>query len=454
MVFVYAQPAMRVTSVLKSDRCGVFSFWLALALTALVLSARADMLIATNGERFVGTVIEETATNIVFESELGGRMTFPLAKFGEIQRTPPVALNNATMPPVAATNPPSTLSPLHATNNLSWKPPGVGHDGYDWIEIKSDSWLSGRLKYLQDRQLEFENDQLGWQSFDLKDILQVYPARPAWAMFYGRKEPVFGTIVISNGLVEVSGPEQLVFPRNQLLGLTPSGGGGRVRYWSGNFSVGLSLQSGNTTATTLTTSGELARRTPNTELLLDYTGNYSQASGVQSANNQRIDSSYDIRLDRHWFVRPAALTFYYDPLYNIEFQGTAAVGGGYYFYDRRGLTWYVAAGPACVYTKFEAVESSQADTATTPAATLQTYIKVDITRRLTFTEKVQGVFTTQEAGRYSQYAITTLQYKVRQNLDLDVSLVWDYLQNPRQQSNGETPAKSNTYLTVSFGVNF
>jgi Protein of unknown function, DUF481 len=443
MVSLMRRPAMR-TSRLP---------WLAVVFGVMTLLARGDVLVCTNGERFTGTVIAETAANVVFESELGERMTFSRAKISEIQQTPPAAINSATISLVTATNPPSTLTHLPATNNLSWKPPGVGHDGQDWIEIKTDSWLSGRLKYLQDRQLEFENDQLGEQSFDLSDILQVYPARPAWAMFYGRKKSVFGTIVISNDLVEVSGQERLVFPRSQLLGLTTSGVGG-TRYWSGNVSLGLSLQSGINTATTLTTSFELARRTPNTELMFDYNGNYSEASGVQSANNQRIDSSYNIRLDRHWFVRPGELTFYYDPLYNIAFQGMAAVGGGYYFFERRGLTWYVAAGPAGLYTRFEEVQPNQADSATTPAATLQTYLKADITRHLTLIEKVQGVFTTQEAGWYSQYAISTLQYKIHQNLDLDVSLVWNYLQNPRQLSNGETPSKNNTFLSVSFGVNF
>ena len=154
-----------------------------------------------------------------------------------------------------------------------------------------------------------------------------------WARFDSRQEPAFGTIVLSNGVVSVNGPEQFSLPREQLIGLTPAGLRGMPK-WSGNLTVGLSLQSGNNDQTTLTTSGELARRTPTTDLVLNYLGNYSQANGVQNANNERLDLIYDIRLDRHWFIRPAGLEYYYDPVANISLQGTAMMGGGYYIIDR------------------------------------------------------------------------------------------------------------------------
>ncbi len=58
---------------------------LALALSALVGPARADVLVGINGERFVGKVIQETPETVVFESELGGRLTLSRAQVREIQ---------------------------------------------------------------------------------------------------------------------------------------------------------------------------------------------------------------------------------------------------------------------------------------------------------------------------------------------------------------------------------
>jgi hypothetical protein len=66
---------MRATSLLNSDRGCILSFWLALVLAAFAGPSRADVLISTNGERFVGTVIEETTNLVVFQSDLSGRLT-------------------------------------------------------------------------------------------------------------------------------------------------------------------------------------------------------------------------------------------------------------------------------------------------------------------------------------------------------------------------------------------
>lgn len=412
------------------------------------------MLVATNGERFVGKVIAETADTVLFESKLGGRLTLPRAQVQDLQRQPS-SESAGTLP---FTNPPPPLTNQLSTLNLqpsttAWLPPSLGQNSLDWIQLKSSSWLGGRFKYLQNRKLEFDNDELDEQTFKLEDIRQIHPARPAWAWFDSRKEPAFGTIALSNDVVSVSGPEQLLLPRDELLGLTPSGSHG-MHYWSGNLSVGLSLQSGNNKFTTLTTSGELARRSPNTDLVLDYLGNYSQANGVQSANNQRVNLTYDIRLDRHWFIRAAQLEYYYDPLANISLRGTAMVGGGYYIFDRSGLTWNVAAGPAYQYTRFDTVEPGQPDTATTPAAVLQTYFKVDLTRCLTFSENLRTIFTKEEAGQYTHHAVSTLEFKIKRHLDLDVSFVWDYLKRPRAESSGEIPQNSDFYLTVGLGYRF
>ena len=52
------------------------------------MTARADVLVGTNGERFVGPVVEETADSVVFASELGGRLTLPRKQVRELRRTP------------------------------------------------------------------------------------------------------------------------------------------------------------------------------------------------------------------------------------------------------------------------------------------------------------------------------------------------------------------------------
>jgi hypothetical protein len=291
------------------------------------------------------------------------------------------------------------------------------------------------------------------QTLKLKDISKLYSAHRVFTQFVNQ-QPVYGMVVISNDLVMVNGPEPLSLHRDLLLGITPSGGKRGINNWSGDFSLGLSLQSGNNEQTTLTTSAELARRTPNTTLLFDYLLNYSQVNNVQSANNDRLNSSYDIRLNQDWFLRPVQLEYYHDSLANISYRLTGGASVGYYIFDRSGLEWTVSAGPAYQYTRFETVEADQADSASTPAGVLTSNFKQDITQRLTFKQSWQSIFTEREAGQYTHHAVTTLEFEIKKHLNLDVSFVWDYLQNPQTRSDGAIPQKSDYYLTVGFGVRF
>ncbi len=405
----------------------------ALVFGAMTLLARGDVLTGTNGERFVGAVIEQTTNHVVFESELAGRLTFPQSKIRDLQRTLSPALTNAAIAGVATNAP---------TNAISWKPPGVGRDGSDWVQLKSGEWLRGDLKYIQNKEVEFDSDELDQQTLKLKDVSRLYTAHRVFTQFENQR-PAYGTVVISNELVMVSGAEPLSLHRDLLMGITPSGGKTGINNWSGNASLALSLQSGNNDQTTLSTSAELARRTPNTTLLFDYLGNYSQVNNVQSANNGRVNVTYDVRLNHDWFVRPIQWEYYHDSLANISYRLTGSMSAGYYIFDRTGLEWTVSAGRA-----------DQADSASTPAAVLNSNFKQDITQRLTFKQSWQSIFTKREAGQYTHHSVSTLEFEIKRHLNLDVSFIWDYLQNPQTRSDGEIPQNSDYYLTVGFGVRF
>src|SRR5277367_897842 len=159
--------------------------WCALVLVTLPLVALGDVLVGTNGERFVGKVIEETSTNVVFESELVGRLVIPQAKIRDLLRSLTMDATNA-VPVMVATN--------ILTNTIAWKPPGVGHDGADWVQLKSGEWLRGQLKYIQNKEVEFDSDELDQQTLKLKDVSKVYPAHEMFTQFEN-KQPVHGMVV-------------------------------------------------------------------------------------------------------------------------------------------------------------------------------------------------------------------------------------------------------------------
>lgn len=426
--------------------------WLALALWGVVLLARADLLIGTNGERFVGKVIEEKADALIFESELGGRLTILRTRIRELQRTPP-----AEPPPVQGTTSQPSITSAPVTNaaastNLVWLPVGLGRDDSDWIQLKSGEWLRGRLKYIQERKIEFDSDELKDLSLDLKNVLQVYPAKPLVTKFEGRN-PIYGTVVISNDVVQVFGPEEVSLPRDQLTGITRGGKRG-IDLWSLKANIGLTFQAGNNHQASESASAELARRTPATVIQLNYLGNFSEVNGTQNANNHRVNGIYDVRLNHNWFLRPLQLEWYRDQLANISRRVTAGLGVGYYIFDRPGLEWQVSGGPSYQYTKFETVEEGQADSTSTPAGVLQSTFKADITPRLKFIQTFGATLTGQEAGLYTHHAVSTLEFEIKRHLDINISFVWDYLQDPKAESSGIVPQHSDYRMIVGAGVKF
>src|SRR5262249_53938433 len=271
-----------------------------------------------------------------FESELGGRFTVTRDRIRELQKT--------AITKTLGTNLSQIVTNTASLTNTAWLPPGVGTDGFDWLQLKSGEWLKGYLDYVQEKKVQFWSEKLEDLTLKLKDVRQIHSGKPMFAKFEGPGE-VYGTIVLSNDMVEVVGPEQIKLPREQLTGITP-GGNREIEFWSGKATIGLNFQSGNTKQTTMNASAELARRTPATEFLLTYLGNFSELNDEQSANNHRVNLSYDIRLNKDWFVRPIQLEYYRDQLANIAHRVTGGVAVGYYLYDRDDLEWVVAAGPS------------------------------------------------------------------------------------------------------------
>jgi len=418
----------------------------AVALSGL-MGTRADVLVGTNGERFVGRFIEKKDDAVVFESELGGRMTVPWSRIKELERSESTAATAAT---AAATN--ATNVAAATATNLNWRPPMAGQDGADWVQLKSGEWLRGKFWYLQDKKIEFDSDELDDLSLKLKNVRQLHPGQPMFTKFHDR-EQIYGLVSLSNNMVIVTGTNNATTSREDLEGITP-GGSKERSYWSGRADVGLNFQSGNTRAATLGAGISLDRRTPVTRFSVGYNGNYGEVDGVESANNHRTTIGYDVRLTRRWFVIPALGEYYRDPPANVAHRGTVAVGAGYDIFDRDDLEWRIAAGPGFQYTVFETVEPGEPDSTSTAAGVLYSRFKAKLARRLDLTLLYQGIMTSREAGLYTHHSEMRLEFEIKHYLDFDVTFVWDYILEPQTRRSGTEPEHHDLRLTVGLGSRF
>lgn len=365
-----------------------------------------------------------TVTNYVFVSGTNTTVTNAMAK-------------------ATGTNKPSALPPL------DWVPP---QDKFDWIQLKSGEWLKGEIKAMQDRELEFDSDELDDLTFDWADIRQVRSARPLKLLFVDGNT-ASAQVNITPKKISVTGAPDVTYDRSELLGITPASDR-EISKWSGKVSAGLTVRSGNTEQVDYNAQARLQRRTPATRFSFDYIGNISETDGLESANNHRANSEFDVWLSRRLFLVVPGVEYYRDPFQNLEHRLTAGVGAGYDLIDRPKLEWNITAGPAYQRTYYVSVQPGEDDVKDTAALTFGTHFDWDVTSRVEFIFDYRGVLTSRDAGETTHHTVGTFSIEVTKRLDLDLSLVWDRVTNPKPDATGVEPKPDDFRLIVGLGLDF
>jgi putative salt-induced outer membrane protein YdiY len=333
--------------------------------------------------------------------------------------------------------------------DLSWVPP---EDSYDWIQLNTGEWLKGRIKAMQERQIEFFSEKLSDVTFDWKDIRQVRSPRTIDVLFVSGKK-VSGPVTVTPEQVTVGGALPSVLPRDELQSLTP--GGAKERdYWSIDLSAGLTLQAGNTRAVQYNAQVDLQRRTPATRLSLDYIGNVSSINDIESADNHRVNTEFDLWLSRRFYLVLPSAEYYKDPFQNLAHRVTAGGGIGYDVIDRRKLEWNITTGPAYQYAWFDSTEPGEPTEKGTAALTFGSRFKWNITSRIKWMLQYRGQYTSREVGETTHHGVSTLSVDLNKRLTLDLSGIWDRISDPKVGADGVQPKPDDFSLVVGLGVHF
>jgi len=357
-----------------------------------------------------------------------------------------VTTNMANPPALVSKSPKSEPRPLP---DLRWIPPD---DGFDWIQLKSGEWLKGNIKAMQEHELEFDSEELNDLTFDWKDIRQLRSSHTIDVLFVDG-EQLSGPVVITPQQVTVGGVEPRVFPRDQLQSLTP-GGAKERNYWSGKISLGLTLRAGNTESVEYNAQAHLQRRTPTTRLSLDYIGNVSSVDNVESADNQRVNTEFDLWLSRRLYLILPFAEYYKDPFQNLTHRITLGGGVGYDLIDKKTLEWNITAGPAYQHAWFESTQPGEPSEKGTGAIVFGSRFDWNITRRIELILEYRGQYTSQEVGETTHHSVATLSLELTKRFDLDVSFVWDRISNPKVGSDGVQPKPDDVRLVLGLGARF
>jgi putative salt-induced outer membrane protein YdiY len=358
----------------------------------------------------------------------------------------------AAQEPVKPSSSQALVSPA-ADSQTAWSGPDTS-DGFDWLELTSGEWLKGEFKALYDDTLEFDSDKLGLLELDWKDVRRVVNGRPHMVRSQDRQE-FSGSVYIDENRVQVVGGNGAtnVFARADLLSVV-EGSPQEINYWSFKIGAGLTVQKGNSDQADLNVSARVQRRTAANRFNFEYLGLASYLDGAETANNSRVNSSFDVFVSRKCFVRPVFGEYYRDRFQNLEHRATVGGGVGYHVLDTSRTEWDVYGGPAYQYTKFTSVLPGESTEEHTPAFVAGTVYDTEFTKWMDFDLGYQMTLLNRDSGTYTHHATAGVEIELTQILDLDLSVVWDRTENPRGREDGSVPEQDDFRFIAGVSLDF
>lgn len=206
-----------------------------------------------------------------------------------------------------------------------------------------------------------------------------------------------------------------------------------MQYWSGKITAGLTVRSGNTAQTEFNASAELQRRTPSTRAGINFPSAITAARKASKAPDHLIQAQYDTWLSRRFFIRTPFAEYFTDPFQNIAHRATFGAGVGYDLIRRPKLEWNLTTGPAYQHTWFGSVPAARTPEKDAAALVFGSRFEADLTKRLELILEYRGQLTRRDVGETTHHTVATLEVDITDQIDLDISLVWDRIASPARQ---------------------
>ena len=332
-----------------------------------------------------------------------------------------------------------------------WNPEPPVPEKWDWIQLVSGEWLKGEIIVLYNDTLEFESDELDVLSFDIADITKIRSGNKLQIKFTGNLTKS-GKVIVDGDKLQFKDSAD-VFKTSDILTII-AGEPKESNYWTMKFTMGANVRSGNTEQTDINANIKAQRRTVENRMIVEYLANYSKTQEIETTNNQRASAAWDKFLTERLFLRPVFGEYLSDSFQNINSKYTVGTGVGYQIIDNSRVEWLVVGGPAYQSTEFETVEEGLNNVEETPAFVGTSNFDVEIINGIDFIYDYQFTLLNEASGTYIHHMLTGLEIELTSLLDLDLSVVCDRTENPKTNSEGDTPKPDDYRFIVGVGFKF
>ena len=189
-------------------------------------------------------------------------------------------------------------------------------------------------------------------------------------------------------------------------------------------------------------------------MIASYESAYSEVESDEITNNQRLVSYFAYFVTTRTSLAAPIVELYRDRVRNVDLRTTIAAGAGYDLIDRPRIEWNVLGGPAYQRTEFTAVEQDEPSSVEDAALLFRTTFELDITSDIDWDTSYQLVAVVTDWDRTSQHLSSVFSFEVWGPLDLDVSFVYDRIEEPAADPDGDNPESEDLQLTVGVSLEF
>jgi len=322
----------------------------------------------------------------------------------------------------------------------------------DWVRFESGEWLRGEITRLRDGEAEFDSDQLDAQTFDLDDVEELRTGAPQ-VVVTEEGAVLRGAVALVGDDLWIEGVRTVRVPREALFALFPLTGG-RAVDWSGKLSLGAVLRSGNTDQTDYNARGELVRESARTQWESDYQGTFSRTGEVETASNHRLSSIYDLFLSPRLFLFVPRVELFRDRFQNLDLRATVAAGLGYELVETADHDWRALAGPALQYVRPDEPAVGADDDETNEGVFASTEYSWSVTDAVDLDLEYSITAELPETREFDSHFEARLSVDLLGDLTLDVAFVWDRVNRPDRDEDGDVPRADDYRTTVGLGWTF
>lgn len=255
----------------------------------------------------------------------------------------------------------------------------------DELRIKNGDRLSGEIIRMEREQLFFQTPYSSEMlAISWKEIDCITSERHLRVLF-NDDEVLTGAISCpEKGAISIAGelPDGSVkTAMNRLQAINPS-------TYTGQVSIGGSLNSGNTNSRALNASTRLQAKTQRHRLTVDAKYNYGDTGGKPSARNWSGNLKYDRFLKDKWYGYVQSFTEQ-DSFANLNLRNTEGLGLGYQFYDGNRFSLFAEGGISYLYEDMRETDDRQ-DAAGRWSAGMDWEV---VPGRLTFFHRQEGYYS-------------------------------------------------------------